>query len=247
MELTKKPVMLKDKQGLPYIKDNEILKRHYLSVDEREIDEDRYDQYCFLALPETDDYMVKFSVTFYTRKEIKGIKEMLAMLIEKQKYINSVDFPIGYLEYYKRLSGLIIRYYKNSKSLDNIIKSKKIDDLKEYFNHDEDSIRNLFILFELVLDVEYEMFENGIYYRDFNPGNIMLYQNTPKIIDFDYIFINFKNKDFEIKRIMESYRRLLDEVLSVYGLMESVDFEGMKDFEGAKVYTKKLENYVRKK
>ena len=46
------------------------------------------------------------------------------------------------------------------------------------------------------------MYENGIYYLDINPGNIVLSDNQIKLIDFDYYYVRFDKKNEIVPKIM---------------------------------------------
>ena len=235
----------RDNDGLFYMDDSKILKCNSLSIDHRIDNEDRYDQYGFYRIFSTDEYIVKYAYNPYMKKERERIKNMLYLLQEKQDSIKSVDFPIGYYRRFLKLHGLIIKYYKDSVSCDSVIKSGDIEGLGKYYYHDEDNIHNLFLLFNEILNNIYEMFENGVYYRDVHPGNIVLYNNKAKIIDFDYRFIHFDDKDKNLNIIMSNYYLLLRTVLSKYSIFSDLN-DNFNNFEQAKLFTKKLENNVRK-
>lgn len=241
------PVELKvDKEGLLYTKDKKIIRENSLLIDNRFFENDRYYQNGFYPLSSTDEYIVKYSYTPYMKQEREAYKEMLFNLVNKQKDVPDVDFPIGYFRHRRKLAGLIVPYYKNGISCDNIFKHQDINEIKQYYYHDEDDIRNLFLLLEDVLNLIYEMFENGVYYSDINSGNLVLTDNQVKIIDFDPRFVKFKDKDKRLEIIMMTYNWLIREVMKYF------DFpyyfvEDFQNFEHVKVYTKKLENRVRNK
>lgn len=235
----------KDKYGLLYSDDIELVRQYSLPIDKRVFKHERYYISAFYPFKSTDEYIIKYSLTVFTKREIKKILEMLDTLVSKQKNVSNVDFPIGYYVFMKKLQGVVIKYYKDGVSLDNILLTKDIENVGKYYYHEEDNIHNLFMLFNDVLDLEYEMFENGIYYRDLNPGNLVLFNNKPKIIDFDYRYIRFDDVDCGLIDIMESYSLLLKEVLSNYKLIDGVEYIS-KDFDDAKEFTKKLENKVRR-
>ena len=237
--------LIKDKDGLWYINDDRLLVHSPLMIDKRDINENRYYQNGFYRILSTNDYIIKYSYTVFTRREREAIKNMLINLTEKQNKVFSVDFPIGYFKCGSKLSGLIIRYYQDGVSFDNILNDCDIELLGKYYSHDEDNIHNLFMLFNDVLNSVYEMFENGIYYMDIHPGNIVLTNNSAKLIDFDTHYIKFDEKDKRLQSIMGAYLLLLKESLSTYCLENNIN-ENLINFEEAKKYTKKLENIVRR-
>ncbi len=234
----------KDNAGLLYIENNEILKHQPLELDHRHGYQERYYQNGFFKLYSSVDYIVKYSYTVFSKMEQEQIKEMLIRLVSKQDCIRSVDFPIAYFRHKRKLMGLVIKYYPSGISIDNIAKIEDIELFGKYYYHDDDSIHNLFLFFNDVLDTVYEMFENGIYYRDINPGNIIINQNEVKIIDFDYRFVHFDNKNYRLNAIMYTYALLIHDILSKYQLDSRIEIA--HNFEEAKVLTKQLENQVRK-
>lgn len=240
------PMNLKvDKKGLNYLDDDRILLHSQLLIDNRQVSDNRYYPCGFYRIPNTDDYIIKYCYTCYTRKEIKAIKEMLAYFAEKQNKVPSVDFPIGYFNNGRKLAGQIIKFYPTGVSYDDIMKEKDINLISKHYAHDDDAIHNMFLLFDEVLDDVYEMFENGIYYLDTNPGNIILNDNKVKLIDFDPYYVKFDNKDARLIKMMDSYCFLLKCVLSNYKLIDDIK-EIPTNFNEAKTLTKKLENTIRR-
>ncbi len=233
-----------DKDGLLYIEDERIITHEDLFIDKREFKNERYYSNGFFRLPYSMDYIIKYSYTIFTRKEINQIKNMLSILVSKQKEIPDIDFPIGYFKQWRKLAGLIIKYYPDGISCDNVFNHHDIEEIGKFYAHDEDNYRNLFLIFEGVLSLVQEMFENGIYYTDLNPGNIMLVDNEIKLIDFDPYYVKFTDKDKLFKSIMKTYCELIKCTLKSFYLY--YEFNGELDsFEHAKTFTKKLENIVR--
>ena len=235
-----------DKEGLLYYKNRNITSLNPLLIDNRKIEEDRYYQHSFYSFPSTDEYIIKYCCTVFTRKEIKIIKEMLLKLREKQNDLPNIDFPIGYFIERKKLAGIIVKYYKNGVSCDNVIEKGDIEALGKYYYHDEDNNHNLFLLLNDYLDLLYEMFENGIYYLDTNPGNIILDDNKVKIIDFDHGYVKFDNKDNCLKSIMWGFNYLLKYINRYYYNYE-LSIDACKDFDESKKYLKKLENSIHRR
>ena len=195
----------RDKQGLLYLTEDTILRRKPLSIDKRENLENRYYQHLFYSIPSTDEYIIKYCITCYTRKEIKKIKYILEYLINKQKYFPDIDFPIAYFVQCKKLAGLIVKYYKDGLSCDAIFNLHELNELGKYYYHDEDSIRNLFILYNELLEKVNSMFEKEIYYTDLNQGNVIIDNNKLKVIDFDNRFLLFDNKDRSLRIVLNGF------------------------------------------
>ena len=240
------PLELKrDKDGLLYASDEDIVKRPSLLIDHRPVNEYRYDQCGFYSFDSTDEYIIKYYYNRVIRRTRKLTKQMLINLITRQKNIPDVDFPIGYFKEKYYLAGLIIKYYKTGISLDNICKDKSLSLLSKYYYHDEDDIHNVFLLFYELLDIIYEMFENGVYYNDIHPGNIVIFDNKIKIIDFDPYRVRFDNKDERLSNIMNNYCLFMKIVLKEFNLVDKFG-DMYNNFQEAKVFTKKLENSIRK-
>lgn len=228
----------KDSDGLLYLEDNDIFKKPCLNIDRRE-NIDEYYKTLFYPIPSTSEYIIKYNCREYTKRKILEIKEMLSTLIEKQKNIKSVDFPIAYFVYMNRLSGLIVKYYEESISCDNVFNLQDIEALGKYYYHDEDNIRNLFMLFNDILSILQELIANDVYYFDINPGNFVISNNQVKIIDFDYRFMHFEKKELPPKIVYSRYFSMIRKIL--YNLSNHLD---SNTIEETKVYMKKLENKI---
>lgn len=239
------PLELKfDKEGLLYTDDDSNLYKRLISLDKREYKNEFYASY-FIRLKGNDDYIIKTPVTLFTKKEREQYKELLIRLIEKQKVINNTEFPIGYFKHFKKLAGLIIRYYKDGISLDNITKEKDINLIGKYYFHDDDNIRNLFLLFNEILDNLYEMFENGVYYTDIHSNNFIVNDNKIKVIDFDpgHVLFSDRNKNTDI--IIARYLKAIYDILENYQLPNNY-YDNIQGFNEAKIFIKKMENHVRR-
>ncbi len=232
-----------DEDGLLYLEDDNVFKRNSLHIDKR-LEIDGYFQKFFYSFDSTDDYIIKYNSTEFTKKEIIATKEMLKALVEKQKNVLNVDFPIGYLVHMKKLSGLIIKYYKDSISLHDIIKTRDLNYIGKYYYHDDNILHNLFLLYHDVLDLLYELLDNDICYTDINPGNVIITDNKVKLIDFDYRYVLFNQKDTILKDVMYNFSQFVKVTLRNYNLYYQLDTFFKHDEE--KKYLKKLENKIRK-
>ena len=232
----------KDKKGLLYLEDNNIFSKTCLNIDKRK-GVDEFYQSLFYPIQSTEEYIIKYNCTEFTRKQIKRIKEMLAILIEKQKDIKMTDFPIAYYTYMERLSGLIIKYYKDSISCDRIFDLQDIELLGKYYYHDEDNIRNTFMLFDDILNILQELIDNNIYYLDINPGNFVIFDNQVKLIDFDYRLIQFEKSELLLNIIKCRYFNMIRKMLRSVNLYSETNCNNLEE---SKKYLKKLENNVRK-
>ena len=238
------PMELKrDKDGLLYFDDKQLSFCDTLKICNPK-EKDVYYPCGFYAIPSTNEYIIKYVYTVYTRKEMQLLKEMLLKLKEKQSKVPSVDFPIGYCSHNKKIVGQIIKNYPEGISLEKFYKSNDLIDLDKYFSHGEDNIYNLFLLFRRVNKMLEEMFENGIYYTDIHPGNVILTGNDAKIIDFDYRYVTFTDKDKRLINIMNNFALFVDRNLLNCRIYNDINIS-FKNFDDAKTKLKKMENNVR--
>ena len=238
------PINLKvDKEGLLYLEDGDVSRKSPFLIDKRNFNCERYYSNGFYRIPGSDDYIVKYSYTAFTRKERKCIKNMLYYLVSKQSLFPDIDFPIGYYNDNRKLAGLIVKYYKDSVSCDDVFNMRDIFAISKYYAHDDGVVRNLFLLFNDILNLSEKLFEEGIYYIDLNPGNILLVDNEIKLIDFDHNYVKFDNKDKCLASILGIYSRLMKEVLTDYHLPYNNNEEFI-NYEQAKTLTKKIENKI---
>ena len=240
------PLELKvDKTGLLYIDDEKLLSNAPLLIDERNLNLDnKYYVNGFYRFNSTSEYIIKCCYTELTKDECNYYKDMLHHFNDKRDKILNTDLPIGYLKRWRKVAGLIIKYYPQAISLEKILEDD-INLLSKFYSHDEDSIHNLFLLFENVLNNLWELFENDIYYTDINPGNILIDDNKVKIIDFEPVSVKFDKKTQRLKEILGFYSQLINYSLNKYQLYNPYT-EVTNSFNDAKKLTRKIENRVRK-
>ena len=238
------PLNLKiDKNGLLYLEDIEDLYRRVISLDQRP-DKREYYASCFFRIDNNDDYIIKKPITLFTREERKIYLEFLGRLVDKQKEVPEVDFPIGYYRERKKIEGLIVRYYQDGISLDNINREEDINLIGKYYYHDEDNIHNLFLMFNEILSLLEVMYEHGINYTDVCDNNFVIWNNQVKVIDFDPYSVTFIDKYNKLNKILERYIKLINYTLNCYHLRG--DSDNIQNFKEAKKLTLKIENGVRK-
>lgn len=234
-----------DENGLLYTNDYKLVRGKSIFLNCRENDEFRYDQYTFHGLGDNNDYLIKYHLNPMGLDLEKLTRKMLITLRDKQGNVAMTDFPIGYFRRFYHIRGIIMKHYKGGISLDRLSKRKDIGDIMKYYSKDDDSTHNLFLSFDETLTALNEMYDNGIYYTDVNPGNFLLHNNSVKTIDFDPIYVTFNNKDEQLSLILSRYKDMTNLVLSNIGIDNEYDCD-VNSFEGAKVYTKKVENSIRK-
>ncbi len=234
-----------DKNGLLYTNNYKLVKKEEIFQHFRENDEFRYDQYCYYSLDDNNEYIIKFHLNPMTSRIEELTREMLIKLKEKQGNVQMTDFPVGYFRRFNHIRGLITKYYDGSISFDKLSKEKDINATSKYYSHDGDSIHNLFLGFDESLTALNEMYDNGIYYTDVNPGNFLFHDNKIKIVDFDPIYVTFDKKDEQLSKILSRYKDTTNLVLQNMGITNQYESD-INNFEDAKAYTKKVENSIRR-
>ena len=243
----------KDRNGILYADKACILSNQSLLLDNRE-DESDNSRSLFYRIKTTDDYIIKRTTEDLDRKDRKAYMNMLISLLQLQNRITRTEFPIGYYCEWKKIKGLIIRYYPKGISLDRVIKERNLSLLKRYYSHSENDVHNLFMLLDEYLECLYELLKNGIYYLDINLNNIVLDDNQVRIIDFEptrgvgvsVIYGSIR------KTIFSRYVDLISDVLYAYSLInQDIDAQlvfsyfTVDEYSEAKSLIKKLEDRIR--
>ena len=206
-----------DSNGLFYVEDKDIVQSN-INVDQRiGIINRGYNAY-FYPIEGLSDYVVKYEKKPFEDGEIDDLKKMLAALVSRQENIKLTDLPIGYSVNEGQITGTIIKYYPNSVSLDNLLKTRNISNISEHYHRDDNPFHNLFMLFHDVLKILEELLNNGIAYRDVNAGNIIITDNQVKLIDFDHFYVEIdKNEEFK-SDVYFFFSRFIEETLEYYHL-----------------------------
>lgn len=198
----------------------------------------------FYSLSSTDDYILKLNQDINVNDS--ELRQMIERLYYRQPNVDSVEFPIGYVKNSNNTIGQIIRHYPNTKSFKTICLTEDIEDLQKYIYFDDDALRNLFLIYLNILEQIEQLFEKGIMYLDIHPGNMIFFDNSVKIIDFDPDYIRFNRLKCYYKQIIYNYRRLINSSLSFFyldGELENIVEE--TNFSDIKRKVKTLENTVR--
>lgn len=137
-----------------------------------------------------------------------GDDKLIQRLSEKQKDILMTQFPTGVITLEKRIIGQEIPFYPTSITL--------LDYINKNMN------LNPFGLYMKILQILYELFENGITYLDIHPKNFMidLLSLNINIIDFDLHYIQFDDRTM-LQRQLNNYKRMinvLNEILNIIGI-----------------------------
>ena len=207
----------KDMRGLFYSSDNKELSNRFMELDRRE-EVDKPSN--FYKLNFTDDYIIKKPIARINTKDRIAYKYMLSTFSKTQDKITCTEFPIGYYKEKGKLSGLLVKYYPNGISLNQIMQNGDLSLLKKYYSHSDNDIRNLFLLFEECLDCINEMRLNRINYTDIVPNNIVIDNNQVRIIDFDpsRVVIAWPNSTINIELFTRFFANLVTETLMGFNL-----------------------------
>ena len=110
--------MKKDKNGLLYL-DKDYFKNY--NMRQLYLNSDTIVNSYFYEIPYTSDYILKYKIFPFNKDKLI---DMLTRLRDIQKNINDIDFPIGYYTEDNEIMGQIIKYYKDSPSLEMVCKTK---------------------------------------------------------------------------------------------------------------------------
>ena len=200
----------RDNRGLIYVDSNDIQLNDLCF---KEIKKSYGAKRQFFKIEGIDDYIIKDSTWIPLHFNQVRNRNLLQSLVNKQKDIPDVDFPIGYYRDHNKMKGIIIPYYQDALSLRKMIYLYVFDDLKKYYNHDSDDIDNLINLLVRILELLSKMYDNGVMYLDIHSGNFVFKDNDIKIIDFDPGFVFFKDKDHNhYERILSNYASLVETI-----------------------------------
>ena len=156
------------------------------------------------------EWVAKLNTSISNSRGAKDQQGMIAYLsvLAQQGLVKRTDLPIAYVTSgfgYNDYRGEVFRYYPRGIALYQIMAQRKIDSIKNYYRHDDDSEINLLLLIREYVKNLLELWQCGIIYFDFNEGNIIIDENKVKIIDWDnnYVFWdnNWTPKDEKEKAI----------------------------------------------
>ena len=234
MEL-KEPFKI-DKNGLYYIdsKDVKIEKFNF-----NEIVKSYGQRRDFYHIEGVSDYIIKDTSKLPLLFNTYRNKKMLENFQKKEGMVENIDFPVGYFLEEKGIKT-IVPIYDGAVSIHELIKLYQFDDLKKYYQHDDNDVNNLISLCLDILDLVEIMYNADIVYRDISAGNFVVYNNTTKVIDFEpgyVIFTKKKDKYYEI--LLHNYAVLVDYIWHKYGFKE-VYYNPGKSFNEERIKVKSL-------
>lgn len=184
----------------------------------------------------------------YFQTEIDELKlyNMLERFIEKKDKIKNIDLPTAYYKEGNSIKGLIVPYYKNGISLYQLARTGDLSTLQKYYHHDDEVIHNLYILCQDILNKLEELVDNGILYYDSNLSNFIVVDNTIKIIDFDYKYLEYNITKETLKTVLRGFEQLFYELNKKFKL-EDLCIYYPKKFSDMQRHISKTETKIRKR
>ncbi len=224
----------------------------YLNVDNLDIHPIFFDEISgkeiysnFYTIGNNRDYILKdtpYPLIFHKTRTL----EMLKNLNYYGSNIEEIDFPIGYYYQNNHFKGTIVPYYPEAFSVMQVFKKYWLKDLSDFYNHDEDEIKNILQLYLDIITLIEKMFDNNIAYLDIAHGNnFLFFDNKVKVIDFepDYIKVT-KYKDKYLGEIINSLCRLIS-ILNRKMFFYDIVLEKGRNFEETKSNVKNMEKRIR--
>ena len=205
---------IQDHKGLFYV-DNENIdpKPFYFNEVTSNFDYRR----AFYHINGVDDYIVKDTKRLPLFFNQTRTKKILRNFMEKQNSFKDIDFPVGYYLNNGKIEGTVITNYTGANSVKVLTNVYKFENLKEFYNHEDDDFRNLVHLCLEILRLIREMFDGDIVYTDINSGNFLVYNNSVKVVDFEPDYVHFtKNKNRYLKLLLSNYNLLVNYILRHY-------------------------------
>ena len=209
----------KDENGALFLRVSDVKKNSLIDVDERFFADialtARKSEFYPVAMRTENgnsgiEWVAKLNTSISNSRGAKDQQGMIAYLsvLAQQGLVKRTDLPIAYVTSgfgYNDYRGEVFRYYPRGIALYQIMAQRKIDSIKNYYRHDDDSEINLLLLIREYVKNLLELWQCGIIYFDFNEGNIIIDENKVKIIDWDnnYVFWdnNWTPKDEKEKAI----------------------------------------------
>ena len=196
----------------------------------------------FFKLLDNPKYIIKKSDDL----NVDRLFMMLTRFNEVKDVIKKTDLPVSYYMENNNIVGTVIPYYPDTTPLYSISKTRKISQLLEEYKHDEDCIRNVFCLYNDILDIFQELLDNGIFYYDSNSTNFVFSDNEVRLIDFDPKRIMYDANHKEYKTVIDGLYALINLMTERFFKYEEILYFP-RNIEGMRKHLVKLENKVRKR
>ena len=195
----------------------------------------------FYELLDNPNYIIK-------KTKVDNIDSLLNMLLrfnEVNDSIHKTDLPINYYMENDTVNGMIIPYYKDSITLYSLSKTYELKNLMKYYYHDDDMLHNLYLLYNDIIDVIEELYENGICYYDSNATNFVFKDNKVHLIDFDYKYLSFNINNRNKHTTVDGLYGLIDKMNGRFLLRNDL-IHIFNSFDSLRKYLVKKENKIRK-
>lgn len=196
----------------------------------------------FFKLLDNPNYIIKKADNL----DINRLMIMLTKFNELNSVIAKTDLPLSYYMEDNKVEGTVIPYYPDTTPLYTISKTRTIGNLVPLYNHDEDKIRNIFCLYNDILDIFQELLDNGVYYYDSNSTNFVFSNNVVKLIDFDPKRILFGGNHKEYKIVLEGLYALINLMTKRFFYYDEFLYFP-RSIEGLRKHLVKVENKIRKR
>ena len=196
----------------------------------------------FYKLLDNPNYIIKKADNL----DINRLMMMLTKFNELNSIITKTDLPLSYYIENNKVEGTVIPYYPDTTPLYTISKTRTIGNLVPLYNHDEDRIRNVFCLYNDILDIFQELLDYGVFYYDSNSTNFVFSNNEVKLIDFDPKRVLFGVNKKEYKTVIDGLYALINLMTQRFFYYDEVLYFP-RSIEGMRKHLVKLENKVRKR
>jgi tRNA A-37 threonylcarbamoyl transferase component Bud32 len=103
----------------------------------------------------------------------------------------------------------------------------------------------MFILYNEILDIIEELYDNNIDYYDSNSTNFVFKDNNVHLIDFDYKHISYKNNRKSLYKVLIGIDDLVDRMNNRF-LAHDEFIYFPRSFNSMRKHLVKLENRIRK-
>lgn len=171
--------------------------------------------------------------------------EMLQRFNDIRKDVKKTDLPSGYYQEKSIIRGEVIPYYMEAPTLFDLSIDKDKSKINNYYYKSDDKIRNMFILYNEILDIIEELYDNNICYYDSNSTNFVFKDNNVHLIDFDYKHISYKKNRRSLYKVLIGIDDLVDRMNNRF-LAHDEFIYFPRSFNSMRKHLVKLENRIRK-
>ena len=197
----------------------------------------------FYEFNEDPNYIIKKSLCHFDKEKLLY---MLSIFNEIKDNVHKTKLPTMYYKENNIISGSIVYHHKESKTLYEISRTKKLEKLMEVYKRDDDKLHNLFILYNEILDILEELYDNGVCYFDSNSTNFVFKDNDVNLIDFDPQYIYFRKSRGPLLQTLCSFDGLVDKMNNRFIAHDEFIYLP-SGFNGFRKHLVKVENRVRKR